>query len=88
MPIVHASSDGDLDRIFKEAGQKLVIVNFSATWCGPCKAFAPTYERMSSEFSDVVFVKVMENEARELVLSRGKSWQTVCNLPVLVLVCP
>jgi thioredoxin 1 len=42
----------------QQAGGKLVVVDFFATWCGPCKMISPTIQAMSDEFKDVVFVKV------------------------------
>ena len=38
-------------------GEKL-LVDFFATWCGPCKALLPRLERMESEYPDITFVKI------------------------------
>ncbi len=43
-----------------------VIVDFWAPWCGPCRSFAPTYEKVSEEFPDVVFAKVNTEDEQEI----------------------
>ena len=44
----------------------LVLVDFFATWCGPCKMLSPVLEDLSNEMKNVKFVKVDIDDAREL----------------------
>jgi thioredoxin 1 len=47
-------------------GNPMVIVDFWAPWCGPCRGFAPVFEKASEAHADVVFAKVNTEEQQEL----------------------
>lgn len=48
------------------ASHDIVLVDFWAAWCGPCRMFAPTFEEASKRYGDVVFAKVDTETEREL----------------------
>ncbi len=45
---------------------KMVVLDFWASWCGPCTQFAPTFEKVSEEYPDIVFAKVNVEEEQDL----------------------
>ena len=53
---------------FKETVEKpgIVFIDFWAEWCGPCRGFAPTFEKVSEANQDITFAKVNTEEEQDL----------------------
>jgi len=63
----------DFDTKLKEAGGSLVVVDFYATWCGPCKMISPKLEEMAKVMTDVIFLKVDVDECEDIASLYGIS---------------
>jgi thioredoxin 1 len=59
----------------------LLLVDFWAAWCGPCRRFGPVFERVSGNHPDAVFAKVDTQAQPELAAAFG-----ISSIPTLVLI--
>lgn len=64
----HLKNSEDFDNIIKEGK---VVVDFFATWCGPCKMLAPVLEEVSKEHEDIKFLSVDTDEFSDLAQRFG-----------------
>ena len=63
-----------------EINNNLVLIDFFAKWCGPCKMISPIVEELSNEINSVSFCKVDVDENNELASSLG-----ILSIPTLLL---
>jgi len=64
--VIHVHTNDEFNNIINGSGSKLVVVDFSAKWCGPCRMIAPKYTELSNKYTDVVFVHVDVDELNSL----------------------
>ncbi|RMX39555.1 hypothetical protein pdam_00006148 [Pocillopora damicornis] len=55
----------ELNELLESSGVKLVVIDFFADWCGPCKIMGPKFEELAMKFPDVVFAKVNIERGKE-----------------------
>ncbi|KAI0784951.1 thioredoxin-like protein [Abortiporus biennis] len=66
MSITHITSLSQLDGILSKSGNKLSIIDFHATWCGPCHMIAPVFEALSKQYPNVNFLKCDVDAAKDV----------------------
>jgi thioredoxin 1 len=59
----------------------IVFIDFWAAWCGPCRSFAPTYEKVAEQYPDVVFAKVDTEAEQSLAASFN-----IMSIPTLMVI--
>lgn len=75
MSVIHLENE-NFEELIKN---KKVVVDFYATWCGPCKMFGPVYEKVSNE-SSITFIKIDVDAHEDIARKYG-----IMSIPTVVL---
>ena len=74
--MLHFTKDG-FDKALSQS--KLMMVDFWASWCGPCRMLGPVIEQLDNQYPDVVVGKVNVDEEQELAMRYG-----VMSIPTVI----
>jgi len=80
MIVFQCESDADFAEKVNSAGSKLIVAQLGASWCGPCRDFAGTFEGLSAKYDNAVFIKVDVEECEGV----GAKFQAT-SLPTFVI---
>ncbi|KAG5667822.1 hypothetical protein PVAND_015791 [Polypedilum vanderplanki] len=70
--IFHIEDEEDFQQQLANAGEKLVVVDFFAMWCGPCQSVNPKLEIIAEKYSEkIVILKIDTDKCRPLKLKYG-----------------
>jgi thioredoxin 1 len=74
--ILHVTKKDEFD---KETGEGKVLVDFFATWCGPCSMLSPLVEKLAKEHEEIKVIKVDVDQAEEIAATYN-----VYSIPTLI----
>jgi thioredoxin 1 len=79
MTVTHLNQENFTDEVL--LSKEPVIIDFWASWCGPCQMMGPVFEKLSSEFEDIKFAKLSTEDEPALATQFG-----IQGIPCLVVV--
>lgn len=79
MALVHITKDNFNKEVMES--EKVVLLDFWATWCGPCQMIAPILNEVAEECPDITVGKIDVDEEQELAMSFG-----ITSIPTLIVI--
>uniref|UniRef100_A0A1B6MHB8 Thioredoxin-like protein 1 n=1 Tax=Graphocephala atropunctata TaxID=36148 RepID=A0A1B6MHB8_9HEMI len=73
MSVITIANDNQFQTQLSSNAAKLVVVDFTASWCGPCLRIAPVYEQLSRTYNRAVFLKVDVDVCQDTAAAQGVS---------------
>ncbi|KAJ7192225.1 hypothetical protein O6H91_Y521500 [Diphasiastrum complanatum] len=71
--VIHSSAEWQAKLQEALEGKKLIVVDFTATWCGPCKTMSPIFAELSKKYPNVFFLKVDVDQHPDITNQWGVS---------------
>lgn len=75
------TSTSEFDQVLSSSGDSLIVVDFFATWCGPCKMIAPLLDKFSNEYNQVKFSKIDVDQLGDIAQK-----YSISSMPTLVFI--
>jgi thioredoxin 1 len=74
-------NDSNVNETLEKENGKVMLIDFHATWCGPCRMLSPTIDKLANENKDdnVLIIKMNVDESKEFASANG-----VRNIPALL----
>ena len=69
--VEYLKTKADFDKAVEDSAEKLVVIDFTASWCPPCKMIAPKYEEMAKENPEATLYKIDVDENKEGAQAAG-----------------
>jgi len=61
--IINISTSDDLNKLLNDFPDKIIVIDFWAVWCAPCKTYAPVFKKVHEEYTtDFIFTKINTDE--------------------------
>ena len=83
MRVVDIDSPDAFDKTIESAGGALVVVDYSTTWCGPCKVIAPKFDELSDQYPDAVFLKVSCFRFNVAIFGTSHHWRETSEIEIV-----
>ena len=78
--VFEADIDDFQETVIEASENQVILVDFWADWCAPCKSFGPIFEKVSEDFPGAVFAKVDTQNEQEIA-----SWFQIRSIPTLMI---
>lgn len=66
MSVIHLSTVQEYQTLLQNNPNKLIVLDLSAKWCGPCKRIAPAYDQLAQKMPNVIFCKTDIDDCEDL----------------------